>query len=255
MKSSIKILCLLCCLFFNSLVTGAQDFNAMIKEADRLEAIPNEKAALHEFKEALKIQPLSLYALTKCSELCSRIAGREQNAQSKENYNQAAIIYARTALKIHPNSDEANVAIAIAIGRTLLKKSGKEKVSIIKEIKEYVDKALKINPKNFKAWHILGKWNYEIYNLSGLERTWAKVFYGGIPANASLKEAITAYEKAKELNPSFALNYLELARAYHKNDETPKAIAMLKIVQSLPVQTEDDPRIKKEAATLLKNWQ
>lgn len=255
MMKSIHILCLFCLLLIPFSYTVAQDYNEIIKEADRLEAIPNEKAALHEFKEALKVQPLSLYALTKCSELCSRIAGREQTAQSKDSYNQAAIIYAKTALKLYPNSDEANVAIAIAIGRTLLKKSGKEKVAIIKEIKQYVDAALKINPNNFKAWHILGKWNYEIYNLSGLERAWAKVFYGGVPGNASLKNSIAAYEKAKSINPNFALNYLELARAYHKDDNTEKAIPLLQTVLTLPIQTEDDPRIKKEAAVLIKNWQ
>lgn len=232
----------------------AQDITALIKEADRLEAIPNEKEALHQFKEVLKLQPLNLYALTKCSELCSRIAGREQNTQSKESYNQAAIIYAKTALRLYPQSDEANVAMAIAVGRTMLKKSGKEKVAIIKEIKQYADAALKVNNQNFKAWHIIGKWNYEISNLSGLERAWAKIFYGGVP-DASLKNAIGAYEKARLLNPHFALNYLELAKAYHKDNNTSKALALLNTAIQLPIQTEDDPRIKKEAATLIKNWQ
>ena len=230
-----------------------QDFNAIVKEADRLEAIPNEKGALHEFKEALKLQPLNLYALAKCSELCSRIAGREQNEQAKDNYNQASIVYARTAMKLYPNTDEANVAIAIAVGRTMLKKSGKEKLAIAREIKQYADMAVKANPNNFKAWHVLGKWNYEISNLSAFERGIAKVFLGGVP-QGSLKNSIAAYEKARTLNPNFALNYLELARAYHKDNNTTKAISLLKIVLTLPIQTEDDPRIKKDAQKLLKEW-
>lgn len=248
-----KSLCLLCFIVFPFIHIAAQDLNAMIKEADRLEAIPNEKAALHQFKEVLKIQPTNLYALTKSSELCSRIAGREPATQSRDSYNQAAIIYARTALRLYPNSDEANVTIAIAVGRTLLKKSGKEKLGIVREIKQYADMALKINPNNFKAWHVLGKWNYEIYNLTVVERAVAKVFYGGLP-DASLKNSIASYEKARALNPNFALNYLELARAYHKHNEKQKAISLLKIMLPLPIQTEDDPRIKKDALNLLKNW-
>jgi tetratricopeptide (TPR) repeat protein len=250
---SLPFLCILCLLFFSFTNVHAQDFNAFIKEADRLEAIPNEKGALHEFKEALKLQPLNLYALTKCSELCSRIAGREQNEQSKDSYNQAAIIYARTAIKLYPNSDEANVAIAIAVGRTMLKKSGKEKLAIAREIKQYADIAVKANPNNFKAWHVLGKWNYEISNLSAFERGIAKIFLGGVP-QGSLKNSIAAYEKARTLNPNFALNYLELARAYHKDNSVTKAISLLKIVLTLPIQTEDDPRIKKDAQRLLKEW-
>src|ERR1700712_1581818 len=100
-----QFLWLLCFFLLPFQFIQAQDFNGIIKEADRLEAIPNEKAALHEFKEGLKLQPLNLYALTKCSELCSRIAGREQNEEYKNNYNQASIIYAKTAMKLYPNSD------------------------------------------------------------------------------------------------------------------------------------------------------
>ncbi|MEO7523599.1 MAG: hypothetical protein ABIT58_05855 [Ferruginibacter sp.] len=249
----IQFLCFLSLLVSPAAKTNAQDFNGLIKEADRLEAIPNEKAAFHEFKEVLKLQPVNLYALTKSAELCARIGGREINPQTKESYYKAAIIYANTALKLYPHSEQANVAMAIAVGRTILKKSGKEKVAIIKEIKEYADVALKINPRNFKAWYIIGKWNYEIYNLSALERAWAKIFYGGVP-DASLKNAIVAYERSRAINPGLALNYVELARAYHKNNETPKAIMLLKTVLTLPVQTEDDPRIKKDAQNLLQNW-
>lgn len=251
--SKLRILCVFFLLVCSRGTVISQDLNSMIKEADRLEAIPNEKEALHQFKEILKIQPVNLYALCKCSELCSRIAGRETTTKSKDSYNEAAIIYGKTALRLYPNSDEANVAVAIAVGRTLLKKSGKEKVSIVKEIKQYADMALKINPNNFKAWHVLGKWNYEIYNLSGIERTLVKVFYGGLP-EATLNDCIAAYEKAKSLNPKFALNYLELARAYHKKSDNEKAVSLLKYLLTLPTQTEDDPRIKKEAEKLIKSW-
>lgn len=248
-----------CCIIFisTSFFTNtlqAQDFNELVKEADRLEAIPNEKAALHNFKEALKLQPLNLYTLTKCSELCSRIGNREKDHKSRDSYYHAAMTYAQIAIKYHPESDESHVVMAIASGRVALTKSGKEKISFVKDIKAHADKAVKINPSNFKAWHIIGKWNYEVSNLNMLEKAATKVFYGGLPAS-SFKAAIEAYEKAKALNPNFALNYLELAKAYKKNNEKSKAISMLKHAQNLPVKTEDDPRIKREAAELLKSWE
>jgi tetratricopeptide (TPR) repeat protein len=232
---------------------GAQDFNALVKEADRLEAVPNEKAALAQFKEALKLQPQNVYVLTKCSELCSRIGNREKSTSSRDSYYSAAQTYARTALHYQPHHDEANVAMAIAVGRVALLKSGKEKISAVKDIKRYADIALKANNRNFKAWHIIGKWNYEVSNLNMMEKAATKIFYGGLPG-ASLKEAIRAYEFAKGLNPGFVLNYLELAKAYERNDEIKKAIALLKIIPTLPSKTEDDPRIKSEAAMLLKKW-
>jgi tetratricopeptide (TPR) repeat protein len=189
---------------FNSVF--AQDINTVIKEADHLEAIPDEKAAFQKFRDVLKIQPINLYALTKCSELCSRIGYREKDSKSRDNYYNAAIIYAQTALKVSPLNDEANVAMAIAVGRTVLIKSGKEKIRSVKDIKRYADIALKTNPNNFKAWHILGKWNYEVSNLNMIERSATIIFYGGLP-DASLKNAIADYEKAKALSPSIILNW------------------------------------------------
>jgi tetratricopeptide (TPR) repeat protein len=226
----------------------------LIKEADRLEAIPDEKAAFNKFKVVLKYQPDNLYALTKCSELCSRIGHREKETRIRDVYYEAAIQYAKTALQLYPQSDEANVVMGIAIGRTVLVKSGKEKIAGVKDIKRYAENALKVNPNNFKAWHILGKWNYEVSNLNLMERAATKLFYGGLP-NASIDGAIFAYEKARILKPTFLLNYLELARSYKRKGETKKAVALLKTLLPLPSQTEDDPRIKSVASTLLKDWE
>ncbi len=41
----------------------AQDIHALLKEADRLEHLPDEKASFMKYKEVLKIQPVNIYAL------------------------------------------------------------------------------------------------------------------------------------------------------------------------------------------------
>ncbi len=231
----------------------SQDVSAIIKEADRLEAAADEKAAFAKFKEALKIQPNNLHALTRCSELCSSIGNRETNTKTRDDYFKVALIYAKTAYKLYPESDAANVSMAIAVGRIVLLKSGKEKMVYVKELKGYVEKAIAVNPNNFKAWHILGKWHYELSGLSGFERTAAKLIYGALPAS-SLASAITCYEKAKALSSHFALNYLELAKAYKRNGEKAKAISQLNYLLTLPNKIHDDEKIKGEARGLLKKW-
>ena len=249
-----KVLAFLFLLSISFTPSKAQSITDDINEANRLEAIPDEKAAFIKFKEVLKLQPVNLYALTKCSELCSRIGNREKDIKSRDSYYSAAVIYAQTALKVSPLNDEANVVMAIAMGRMVLTKSGKEKIAAVKDIKKYADIALKSNPNNFKAWHILGKWNFEVSNLNMVERAAAKVFFGGLP-DASLKTAIADYEKAKALSPTFMLNYLELAKAYHRNDDDKTALSLLQKLLTLPLQTEDDPRIKAEAQKLIADWQ
>lgn len=232
----------------------AQDINALIKEGNRLESVPDEKAAFHKFKEVLKLNAINIYALNKCSELCSRIGQRETvNTKLRSDYYKAAKIYAETALKVEPANSEANCVMAIALGRSSLSKSGKEKIENAKEVKKYVDAAIAGDTKNFKAWHVLGRWQYEISNLNGLERGLVKLLYGGLPP-ATLKQSIFAFEKARALRPEFILNYYEMAKAYKDNNNEAKAIAYLKLLITLPNQTEDDPTIKEWSKALLKDW-
>jgi tetratricopeptide (TPR) repeat protein len=235
------------------LFSFGQNVLAIIQEADRLEKIPNENAAYLKFNEALKISPTNLYALSECSVLCSRIGKRQSNTEARDNYYKAAQTYASTALKLNPNYSDANCAMAIALGRISLTKGGKQKINAAKEIKKYVDLALKNNPENYKAWHVLGRWHYELSNLNIVEKSAVKLLYGGLPAS-SLNEGIQAFEKAQSLTKGFVLNYFELAKAYHRNDENSKSIASLKTLLTFPNQTEDDAAIKIEAQQFLNTW-
>jgi tetratricopeptide (TPR) repeat protein len=235
-------------------VSFAQDVNLLIKEANRLEDIPNEVAALNKFKEAIKLDPTHIYSLAKSSELCSRIGSREVSSDKRDAWYAAARAYANKALAIDPLNDQANVAMAMVSGKISLTKNGKEKIINAKEIKKLVDVALKTNPNNYLAWHILGRWNYEISNVSMIERAAAKVFFGGIP-EGSLKNAIMYFEKTKTLMPYFILNYIELAKAYQRDGQSEKAITLLKTIQSFPINTEDDLKLKADALEMIKGWQ
>ncbi len=242
---------LFCLLTF--LKPAAQDFAALVSTAEKLEAKPDELASLAKYKEALKLQPINISVLSKCSQLCSRIGQRQTNAKIRDDYYAAAKIYAETALKISPADSDANTSMAIMLGRATLTKSGKEKVAGAKDLKKHVDLAIKSNPANFLAWHVLGRWHYEISNLSAIEKAAVKVFYGGFPAS-SLKESIAALEKVKVLAPGFILNHIELAKAYNRNKEVAKAKAIITAMMLLPNYTEDDPSIKEAGKKYLKDW-
>lgn len=243
------IICTCSFLFIN-----AQDIEVLLKEAARLEMVPNEKASFYKYKEALKLSPSNITALNKCSELCSRIGQRElSNSKLRDEYYKWAIKYAEAALKIEPDNSEANCVMAIALGRSSMTKNGRDKIDNAREIKKYLDAALKNDPHNFKAWHVLGRWQYEISNLNAVERGIVKVFYGGMP-QVTLLQSISSFEKARSLRPEFILNYLEMAKAYKEDNQKTKAIAYLQLLIGLPIQTEDDAAIKEKANILLRNW-
>jgi len=230
--------------------TYAQGFEIIFQQALKYELALNEKAALLKYKEAQKLQPLNLEILYKCSDLCGRIGNREKKAESRNDYFASSMSYAKMAIKQYPNSDVSNVAMAIVLGHVALTKNPKEKVSIVIEIKKYTEKAIRYNPANAIAWHVLGKWYYEVSDLNFFEKMALKIMYSDLP-NASFDEAIKYFEKAKSLDKDFMLNYFELAKSYLKINQKNKAKIVLSDLIKLEYKTEDDILIKKEADKLL----
>lgn len=247
-----KLISTLFLLLIGSLICSAQDLVALQKEAERLE-LSNYEAAYAKYQEILKIQPINLNAICKCSELCSTIGHRQTDKKLKIEYFKTARHFAEIALRLSPNSSEANFVMAIAMGRMALILSGKEKMEAVNEIKKYAELSIKANPNNYKPYHILGRWHFEVSNLGAIEKAAARIFYGGLPP-ASLKEAIYNYEKSMSLNPEATVNYTELAKSYERNREKARAIALLNKLQTLPEKSQDDARVKAEGKRLLGIW-
>ncbi len=247
-----KISSLLFSLFL-SLFSVAQTEQQLVLQADKYEAALNEMAAFETFKQVIKVNPRHHYALWKASELCSRIGNRQTTTKTKQQYFGWGKSYAEAAIKAAPTSADGYYVMAVAMGRMALSGSGKEKINAVKEIKSNAEKAVALNPKHGRAWHVIGKWHYEVSDLNMFEKAGVKLMYGGLPP-ASIKQAIQAYEKAKLYEPNFALNFLELAKAYKRDGQKQKGVALLKVLPTLPGKTADDTRIKTEGADLLKDW-
>jgi tetratricopeptide (TPR) repeat protein len=236
-----------------TLTVSAQTEQQLVAKADALEASLNEVGAFETFKQVARINPKNHYALWKLSELCSRIGNRQPTKAAKQQYFTAGMNYAAAAIKANPGSADGYYVMSVAIGRLALSGSGKEKIDAVKEIRANAEKALKINPQHGRAWHVIGKWNYEVSDLNFIERAGVKLMYGGLPP-ASIKASIQAYEKAKLYETNFALNYLELAKAYKRDGQREKAIALLRALPGIQAKTIDDAKIKTEGAALLKDW-
>ncbi|MET6996200.1 hypothetical protein [Chitinophaga defluvii] len=228
----------------------AQSVEEMVEQARQLEKQMKEVEALEKYREVLKIQPDQLQALTGASELCSREGNRQKNKEEKSKYFNTAKTYAASALALDANSAEANYAMSVAMGRIALISGAKDKVAASKEVQKYAQLALKFNPGFAKAYHVLGKWNYEVANLSAFEKGAAKVLFGGVP-EGSLQEAINNYEKCRKLEPSFLLNYYDLAKAYKQDEQQEKTIEVLKKALTLRNIYQDDAAIKADCKKML----
>ena len=231
-----------------------QDVPALLQQAAQLESGFKEEDALVKYQQIIKLQPHNVFALCHCSDLNCRIGNRQDSRDKKIGYFKAGRDYANTAWRLDSTNSEANVVMAFSIGRMILLESGREKVAGAGAIKRYAENAIKYDPGNYKAWHILGRWHYEVSGLNFIERTLAKWLYGALP-DASLQESIRDYEKSMSLRPGFMLNYLELARACHRDGQNARAIQLLRRLDSLKDGMYDDRQVRREGRQLLAAWQ
>jgi hypothetical protein len=232
----------------------SQDVPALLQQAARLESDFKEEDALVKYQEIVRLQPHNVFALCHCSDLSCRIGNRQDSRDKKIDYFKAGRDYADAAWRLDSTSSEANVVMAFSIGRIILLESGREKVAGAGAIKRYAETAIRYDPDNYKAWHILGRWHYEVSGLNFIERTLAKWFYGALP-DASLQESIHDYEKSMSLRPGFMLNYLELAKACHRDGQNARAIQLLRRLDSLKDGMYDDRQVRREGRQLLAEWQ
>ena len=245
-----KILLLFCCTWCLLIPGWSQDVKQLLQKGEELEAGLKDEAAYQQYLKVLELQPNNHTALYKASILADRLGNRLSDKEQRNRYYRTAYKYASKALQLYPQSADAHFAMSVSLGRVALMSSGKELVESVKKIKYHADRGIQLNPTDFRPYHVLGRWYYEISNLGSFKRGAVKLFYGAFP-DASFELSAKAYEKSLSLNPSFILNYLELARTYDQLDQRTRAIEMLKKLQYLPAKMEDDQRIKEEGKKLL----
>ena len=233
----------------------SQDINVLLKEADNFEKQQKETEALDKYKQILLQQPTHVKALVKSAELNTSLGNRQSDKNSKRLYYETALSFANRAFTADSTQADACYAMSMASGKMVdIETENKKIVAYVKDIKKYADKALAINPNHAKANYTMGKWHYEMANLSGIKKTAVKLFYGGLP-EGTFEQAIQYMEKCKTLEPYFATNYLDLAKAYKDDRKPAQAMEVLNKLVKLPTRTSDDIAVKAEGAKLLESMQ
>lgn len=230
----------------------SQDVSVLLRQGAQLEAEFREEEALPKYQEVLRLQPRQVLALCRCSDLSCRIGNRQRDKEKKVPFFKSGYAYAKAAYALDSTNSEVNIVMAFSLARMALIQSGKERVASANAIKRFAENSVRYDPKNYKAYHILGRWHYEVSGLSAIERTLARWFFGALPP-ASLDSAIGFYEKSKALKPDFLLNYYELARCYRRAGEKEKAIRLLRQMEGLKDQMYDDRQVRLDGRELLKD--
>lgn len=232
-----------------------QSVDPLIENANQAIDDMNEEQALEYFLQAYERDDEHFEVLWNTSFLYSRVGNRLEHEDQKREYYNRGLDIAERCKQLYPESAECHYVYAVATGRLANVSGSRERVELSEPLKEHTEKALELDPEHAGAWHLLGRWHYEITNLSWVERQAANLLFGGVPEGASLEEAIASLERALEIDPDNILFHLDLAKALKDRGDTQQAVQVLQEGAALEPRREDDPQYLQEIDELLVDLQ
>jgi tetratricopeptide (TPR) repeat protein len=210
--------------------------------------------ALPLYLAAEKLQPKNPHILVRIARQYRYLMTDASEQADKMRFGYLALEYSNRAAACGPEDCEAQLATAITLGKMLPFMATKDQVAASPKIKESVDKALRLDPKDDTAWHILGRWHRVLADVNTVKRALAGIIYGGLPKGSN-EEAEHAMKKAIELNPNRLMHYIELGRIYAQMGRKEEAKQYINKGLAMPNAEKDDPETKQRGRETLAKLQ
>lgn len=252
MKQSIFLSLFLMLSTFSVFAQSDSTLTDYLTRGDEAYAQFDNKGALNYYLQAFNLDSTNYQAAWKVCRAYVDIGETLPDKKDRKEYYLDAENFARKAIEIDSLGAKGHLWRSISLGRVALDAGAKERVRMSKEIKKEVDRALELDPNDDIAWHVLGRWHRKISTLSFIEKTFANVFLGGVPKEASVEKAAECFQKAIEIHPEHINHYLELGITYEKLKQKDLAVQQYQKVLDLPIKDSDDEGFKKTAEERLK---
>ncbi|MDX2129398.1 MAG: hypothetical protein SFU91_10220 [Chloroherpetonaceae bacterium] len=210
---------------------------------DKFEAM-EYPSAISIYEKALSIEPTNPEILWRLARVfvCT---GDVTEEKDREVYYIKATEYARQSVTQQNISSKCYTWLSAALGNLAMYRGSRDKVKFSVEIKQYVEKAIQLNPNDDVAYSILGSFHRALGNVSWLERQLANVFLGGLPEGGYI-EAENAYNKAIKISPSGLRHHFELGLLYLDWGKDQEAYSVfLKASQLKPQMLSDIDRLNR----------
>ena len=233
-----------------AVTAAAQDLAGLMAKGDAADRAFRPEEALKHYLPAEKLAPNDAELLVKIARQYIYRMGELPSTAAKLESGQTALGFAERAVKANPRLSDAHLAISICLGKITQLQGNREKVVASKRIKETAETAVKLDPKNDYAWHLLGRWHQALAGMSSLVRGIVKIVYGELPP-ASNDVALDCFQRAIKLRPDRLIHHIELGRTYAQLGKKEEARKALNQGLAMPNSEKDDPESKRRGREAL----
>jgi tetratricopeptide (TPR) repeat protein len=238
---TVALLCAVLCL--SAVAARAEDADALIAKGDQFDKQLKAKEALEDYLPANKLEPNNVHVLVCIARQYRHLMSDTSSKKEKLRLGNISLEFAGRAATLAPNNAEAQLSPAISYGKMLPYMGSRDQVDASPRIKAAVDRALRLDPTNDTAWHILGRWNCVLANINIVKRVLAKALYGDLPVTTN-EAAEKCLLKAIAINPNRLIHYIELGRIYAQMGRKEEARKYIQKGLAMPNKEKDDPEMK-----------
>ncbi len=229
---------------------SAQPVTELIAQGDALDAKNRNAEAVKIYLQADAAKPGDAEILRRIAKQYSQQMVSESTTPANRELGRKALDYAKRAAAADPDNASARLSLAICYGKVAFLESPRTRIEYSRLIKQEADAAVRLDATQDYAWHVLGRWNYELANFNPALKFLAQTIYGKFP-DASNERAAACFERAVALRPDRVIHQIELGRTYAALGRKEEARAALKKGLSLPSREKDDDESKQRGRKTL----
>lgn len=224
-------------------VGASPEVSRLIAQGDALDEKNRNREALVIYRQAEALGEPDAELLRRIAKQLAQKMSDTDSTAEKRQLGREALEYARRAVEADPNNAQARLSLAVCYGRLAQVEAPRTRMEYSRRIVEEATFATRLDPRLDYAWHVLGRWHYEVATLNLALRAIAQAVYGSLP-DASLAQAAELLERAIRTGPPRVVHHIELGRTYAALGRTDEARAQLQKGLALPSREKDDEETK-----------
>ena len=232
-------------------VSSTESADDLVEKGKVFEQKFQANEALPLYLAAEKLEPQNCHVLVRIARQYRYLMTDASSKDEKLRLGNLALSYSERAAAAGPKDCDAQLATAITLGKMLPYMPAKQQISATPKIKASAERALELDPDNDTAWHILGRWNRVLADVSIAKRYVANMLFMGKLPKGSNEEAERDMKKAIALNPKRLMHYIELGRIYAQMGRKDDARQYINKGLSMPDAEKDDPETKQRGRETL----